>query len=267
MEVMFYRTAPGLPVLYWGLKRRGHGLKPEEPVDVLVRSLLGTFAMGTNFAAMLWLSLAQFSTLNLLQPVFVALAAPFVLREPLRVHVWSAIPFALAGALVLIAPGVETREVALGAALLGLASALFSAFAQMWVRKATASEPPDRVVFHFAAFASVLALLIGIPRGDFQTIRASQSLATPLLEIAGMAGLGTLGQALMTRAYSLGEAASVSMIAYASILLSMGANLIWWRRLPSVSALFGALLVVFAGVVLIRGERRSLPVVIPVPPE
>ena len=262
MEVMFYRTAPGLPVLYWVLRRRGHSLKPEEPADVLIRSLLGSLAMGTNFAAMLWLSLAQFSTLNLLQPVFVALAAPLVLREPLRVHVWSALPLALAGALVLIVPGVETREIALGAAFLGLSSALFSAFAQMWVRKATASEPPDRVVFHFAAFVSVLALIIGVPRGDFQALPSSESLAVRLLEIAGMAGFGTLGQALMTRAYSLGEAASVSMIAYASILLSMGADLLWWRQSPTLSALFGALLVVLAGVVLVRGERRALPVAI-----
>src|SRR5690242_10418398 len=49
LEVMFFRTAPGLPALYYVLRRAGHGLRPADPADVLVRSVLGSLAMGTNF--------------------------------------------------------------------------------------------------------------------------------------------------------------------------------------------------------------------------
>ena len=38
-EVMFYRTAPGLPLLWWMLRRRGRGLATDQPKSVLARAL------------------------------------------------------------------------------------------------------------------------------------------------------------------------------------------------------------------------------------
>lgn len=257
LEVMFFRTAPGLPVVYWVLRSRGQRLRPEEPMDVFVRSLLGAFAMGTNFAAMLWLSLAQFSTLNLTQPVLVALASPLVLGERVRRHTWAAMPLAMLGAFILVAPGLRSRAFPVLPALLALASATFSCFAQIWVRRATASDPPDRVVFHFAAFVAAIALVIGVPRGLFRLPRAGASLTTLVLRITGMAGFGTLGQTLMTRAYFHGEAAPVSMVAYSGIALSLLADLVLWKVWPAPSALVGAVFMVLGGVVLVRGERRA----------
>jgi drug/metabolite transporter (DMT)-like permease len=255
-DVMLYRTAPGLPVLWWSLRRRGLGLLPEEPGDVVVRSVLGTLAMGTNFAALTWLSLAQFSTLGLSNPVFVALVSPWLLGEKAKAHRWIAMPLGLAGALVLLGPALGSRSVPAVAAVLGLSSALFSAFAQIWVRKATANDPAERVVFHFAAVVSVLALLFGLASGHFHALPRGLSRAPFALSILGMAGFGTLGQVLMTRAYSQGEASTVSLVAYAGIVLSMLMDLALWHVLPAPSAILGAVLMVGAGFVLVRGERR-----------
>jgi len=255
LEVMFFRTAPGLPVLYFVLRRAGHGLRPVEPADVFVRSLLGSLAMGTNFASMLWLSLAQFSTLNLTQPVLVALASPLLLGERVRRHTWAAMPLAALGAFILIAPGLGSRNFPIFPALLALASATFSCFAQIWVRRATASDPPDRVVFHFAAFVAVLALVIGVLRGRFHVPDADVSFLQFLLQVTGMAGFGTLGQVLMTRAYFHGEAAPVSMVAYSGIAMSLVADLTLWKVWPAPSALVGALFMVLGGIVLVRGAR------------
>jgi drug/metabolite transporter (DMT)-like permease len=255
-DVMLYRTAPGLPLLWWSLRRRGLGLWPEEPGDVVVRSLLGTLAMGTNFAALTWLSLAQFSTLGLSNPVFVALVAPWLLHEKAKAHRWIAMPLGLGGALVLLAPALGARSVPAIAALLGLASALFSAFAQIWVRKATANDPAERVVFHFAAVVSVLALLFGLASGHFRALPPGFSAASFVRSVVLMAGFGTLGQVLMTRAYSQGEASTVSLVAYAGIVLSMLSDLALWHVLPAPSAVLGAGLMVAAGFVLVRGERR-----------
>jgi drug/metabolite transporter (DMT)-like permease len=156
-EVMFFRTAPALPLLWWILKRQGFGLPSTQPANVVTRSLLGSFAMATNFTAMLWLSLAQFSTLGLSQPVFVAVFAPLLLGERVAPRTWIAIALACAGAFVIVAPGLSDRSLPTLAALLAIASALSSAFAHIWVRKATAHDPPERVVFHFAAWVAVLA--------------------------------------------------------------------------------------------------------------
>jgi drug/metabolite transporter (DMT)-like permease len=75
-----------------------------------------------------------------------------------------------------------------------------------------------------------------------------------------MGGLGTLGQVLMTRAFSLGEAATVSMVHYAGIALSVLADFVLFDVTPAFTALIGATFIVGAGVVLVRAARRGLPV-------
>jgi S-adenosylmethionine uptake transporter len=251
-EVMFFRTAPALPLLWWILHRQGFGLRSNQPGNVITRSLLGSFAMATNFTAMLWLSLAQFSTLGLSQPVFVAVFAPLLLGERVSPRTWFAIVLAGAGAFVIVAPGLEDRSLPTLAALLAIASALFSAFAHIWVRKATAHDPPERVVFHFAAWVAVLALSFGLPRGYFMQLPAGMTITTFFALALGMSVFGTIGQILMTRAHVYGEASSVAMVAYTSVGFSSVADHFFWQRAPEVSAAIGALLMLAAGVVITR---------------
>jgi drug/metabolite transporter (DMT)-like permease len=256
-EVMFFRTAPGLPVLWWILRRRGHGLSPDQPRNLFVRSLLGSLAMSTNFTSMRWLTLAQFSTLSLMQPVFVALAAPTLLRERVRPLTWAALGLACAGSLTMLVPALDARALPLFAALLALTSALASAFAHIWVRKATETDPAERVVFHFAAWVSVGALAVGLLRGSFRGVPDAMSGAELSLVVVGMSSLGTLGQVLMTRAHVFGEAASVSLVGYSNVALSMLLDLALFQVVPLPSALAGAALMIVAGVVLVRGEHEA----------
>jgi drug/metabolite transporter (DMT)-like permease len=241
------------------LKRRGQGLTPDEPRQVLIRCIFGTLAMSTNFASMRWLSLAQFSTLSLTQPVFVALASPLLLSERVRKGTWAAIALGGFGSLVLLWPGLHARDVSAVPSLLALASASFSAMAVMWVRKATASEPPERVVFHFAAFASILALLVSAVGSAPLQRPDGISWAHFVLCIVGMGGFGTLGQICMTYAFSLGEAATVSLVGYSSIGLSMLVDALLFDVSPAASALIGAAFIVMAGVILVRSARQVQP--------
>lgn len=258
-DVMFYRSAPGLPVLFFMLRRRGQGLTPDEPRDVLMRCVFGTLAMSTNFASMRWLSLAQFSTLSLTQPVFVALASPLVLSERVRRGTWLAIGLAGFGSLILLWPGLHAEGASVVPSLLALASASASAMAVMWVRKATASEPPERVVFHFAAFASLLSLAYSATTGPLMARPDGQSAVSYAFCIAGMGGFGTLGQVFMTRAFSHGEAATVSLVGYSSIALSVLADALFFRVSPAATALIGGAFIVFAGIVLVRSARQIRP--------
>jgi drug/metabolite transporter (DMT)-like permease len=251
-EVMFLRTAPGLPLLWWLLARRGQGLKPDRPGNLFVRSLFGALAMATNFTAMRYLTLGQFSTLQLSQPVFVALIAPLLLKERVRAATWLAMLVAGAGALVLLAPWQEEARVEPWAALLGITSALSSAFAMIWIRKSTETDPAERVVFHFAAWVTLGSLAAGIARGGLVQLPESLGLARLMLWTLGMAGFGTLGQLLMTRAYVHGEATAVSIVGYSGVLLAMLLDLALFGVAPATSALLGAGLMMLAALVLLR---------------
>lgn len=251
--VMFVRTAPGLPFLWWVLHKRGERLAPDRPGNLFVRSLFGSVAMATNFTAMRYMSLGQFSTLQLSQPVFVALIAPLLLKERVRAATWLAIALAGAGALVLAVPENEGRALNAFGASLGITSALASAFAMIWVRKATETDPAERVVFYFAAWVSLLSLAVGLARGSFADFAAAaESPAHLALWIVGMAGFGTLGQVLMTRAYVHGEATLVAVVGYSGVLFSMLLDLALFAIAPAESAFWGAGLMIAAAVIIVR---------------
>ncbi len=256
VEVMFMRTAPGLPLLWYLLRRNGHGLKPQAPKNLLVRSLFGSLAMVLNFASMQKLSLAQFSTLGLSQPVFVALASPLFLREPVRAATWLAMALSGAGAWLLLDPLAENRSVPLFPALFALGSALASAVAHIWVRIAAEQDPPERVVFHFSAWVSIGSLAMGLVEGRLTQLPVGVSRTYFVLLVLALSGFGTLGQVLMTRAYVHAEAAKVSIVGYASIALAMLVDLVFWDLSPSSGAVLGGALMVAGGVALVRNGVR-----------
>lgn len=251
-EVMFFRTAPGLPFLWWALARQGQPLAPDRPGNLLVRSVFGSIAMATNFTAVRYLTLGQFSTLQLSQPVFVALIAPLLLKERVRAVTWLAMACAGSGALVMLSPWSEHNDVSAYAAGLGITSALASAFAMIWVRKATETDPAERVVFYFSAWVSIVSLLLGLGSGSFVGLWQSVGPARLGLLALGMAGFGTLGQVLMTRAYERGEATTVSMVGYSGVLLNMLLDAALFDVAPGPSALWGAALMVAAALLILR---------------
>jgi len=268
-EVIFFRTGPGLLWLWFELRvRRQLELRPHRRDLVYLRSLFGVAAMGTSFYAVQALSLVQHNVLSLLQPVFVALLAPLVLRERLHALVLVSLVLAAAGALLVIAPGAEFTDVPLVPGLIGVASGLLSALAHMMIRRTAASEHPEVVVFHFALHSTLFGLLWSLGAGELGRLFALVSSAT-LLPLAGVAVLGVLGQLAMTRAYGHAPATLVSIVAYAGIPMSLLADLLFWDAHAGWAAALGAVLMIAAGLLLTRkpaAPRTSpTPLVPPLP--
>ena len=265
-EVICFRTGPGLLWLWYELRvRRRLELRPHRRDLVYLRSLFGVGAMDTSFFAVQALSLVQHNVLGLLQPVFVALLAPLLLRERMHALVLLSLVLAGAGALLVIAPGAEFTAVPLMPALLGIASALLSALAHMMIRRTAASEHPEVVVFHFAVHSTLFGLLWSIGAGELGRLFALVSPAT-LLPLTGVAVLGVLGQLAMTRAYGHVPAVLVSIVAYVGIPMSLVADLLFWDAHAGWSAALGSLLMVAAGLLLTRSPKSPpAPVALPLP--
>lgn len=256
-EVMFWRMLPGLPWVWVELRVRGVRLWPHRPGLVAARCAFGICAMATNFYAVRALTLVQHNVLHLLQPVFIAVLSPFVLGERLRGVAVVALALALGGAVAVLDPTQAADHVPLLPAIAGLAAALFSAFAHMWVRRATAHDAPELVVFHFTAAVSVIALAWGLSDGRILTLPAGLAPFDAAWKILGMAGFGLAGQLLMTRAYGRTQAPVVAVVAYASIPLSFLLDVLAWGVSGSMATFVGSGLMVLAGALLIRAQRKA----------
>jgi drug/metabolite transporter (DMT)-like permease len=256
-EVMFWRVAPGLPWVWMELRLRKQTLWPNAPGPTIARSLYGLGAMACYFYALRALSVIEYTVLTLLQPVLIAMLSPALLDERLQRNAVVAMCVAIVGALVVLQPDptgpvrFEVLPIAIGTL-----ATLFSALAHINVRKATAYDSPERVVFWFAVVTSTLALVMGLASGDFLGgLPAGLELGPAVLKIAGAAGFGLAGQLFMTRAYGRAAAPIVAIMAYASIPASIVVDLLVWELRPGVAEVAGSVLMIGAGVLLMRGSK------------
>ncbi len=270
LEVMVWRTAPGLPLLLLELHLRGLPIRPRRPRGVALRTLFGCVAMSTNFWAVQKLALVQHTVIHLTQPIFVAIVSPSLLRERLQGTAVLALLLALAGALVVLVPADGAAE--LGAAmmplvpgLVGLLSACASSFAHVMLRSATGPtgagldrgappDAPETVVLHFTLVVTIAGTVLGLATGEFRGLPTGLSLGDTAWRIAGMAALGLVGQLMMSRAYARAEAPAIAIVAYAGIPVAALIDAFVWDTTLGWTTAAGAGVMVFAGWLLARAR-------------
>ena len=128
---------------------------------------------------------------------------------------------------------------------------MFSAVAQLALRALGPSDSPSTVVFWFQAGAGLVALAIVIATTGALPQMPPQHL-WPLLGGIGMCA--TVGQELMTRAYSMDRAPVIATASYVDPVWAVFADFALFSVLPTWNAFVGGTLVVLAGLALLRGR-------------
>ncbi|WP_068117209.1 DMT family transporter [Tropicimonas marinistellae] len=257
-EAVFFRSAFALPVILLWLSADGRlaaGLRTRRPGAHLLRGLVGTAAMGFGFAALGLLPLPEVSAIGYAAPLFVVPLAIVFLGEKVGPVRLSAVAMGLVGVLIILSPRLTAFSgggigggAALGA-LFALCSALLAAFAQILIRGLVATERPVTVVLYFTLSSTLLSLLT-IPFGWVWP----EPREAALLVLAGLAG--GLGQAMLTTAYRMGDASLLAPFDYASMLIALLVGYFVFAELPTWQMLFGAALVIAAGILIIWREGR-----------
>jgi drug/metabolite transporter (DMT)-like permease len=180
--------------------------------------------------------------LNQSVPLFLPFVESAWLREPMPRRLWAPIGVGFLGLLFILKPGTGLFE---PAAVVGVASALFAAIAQVGIRRLTRTEPTTRIVFYFAVIATAVS---GLPL--VETWEApSPRLWVVLLALGTVA---TFGQLSMTRAYAFGPAARVGPFIYLGPVFASVIDWLLWGTLPDRYSVIGAFLVVGAAVLALR---------------
>ncbi len=130
-------------------------------------------------------------------------------------------------------------------AFIGAASAVFAAVAQVGIRQLTATEPVPRIVFYFGAIASAISAVPLL----WTWVEPSP---VTWMALAGTGVAATAGQLLLTRGYSHAPAASVGPFIYVGVLCSAAIDWLFWDTPPDVWFAAGALLIISAGMALLR---------------
>jgi drug/metabolite transporter (DMT)-like permease len=238
--VVFFRSGFGLLTLLPFIV--GTDLRTRHLRDHLIRSLAGIASMYCFFYTLAHMRLADAVLLNYALPLFIPFVESAWLGEEFPRRLWTPVLVGFLGVIVILRPGSGVME---PVALLGVASALFAAVAQVGVRRLTRTEPVARIVFYFAITATLLS-----------AFPAAVSWTTPRGMVwwaaLAMGAAATGGQLTMTRAYAHAPASRVGPFVYSAVVFAAALDWLFWRKLPDAFTVAGGVLVAGAGILSLR---------------
>ena len=236
-------------LLPWLWKQGRHALDTDDFPGHLVRGLSGASSIACYFYAIARLRLADAVLLNQSMPLFIPLVERAWLGERIPRRLWGVLLLGFVGLLLILRPGSGVFE---PAALVGLASAMLAAIAQVGIRRLTRTEPVTRIVFYFGLVGSAVSLPPALVWW-----RSPSPATWALLLLMGV--LATVGQLTLTRAYVHAPAARVGPFLYAGPVYAGLLDWLLWQRLPDRLFVAGAMIVVAAATLALRLRGPGAP--------
>lgn len=252
-EVVLARNAFSLVVTWWMLRRAGIMPWGERRGLLVLRGLLGFFALLCFFYAIPRLPLADVTVLQFTNPIFTALLAALFLREHLSLREWLYSLLSLGGVLLVAQPTVLFGD---GAATLdpvttaiALAGALLAGAAYTTVRKLSATEHHLVIVFYFP--------LISVPASiPFLADGALWPTPTEWLLLLGIGILTQIAQIYLTKGLQRERAGKATSISYVQILFAAVWGFLFFGEVPDLLTWVGGGVIVLGTLLLARSRRR-----------
>lgn len=211
----------------------------------IARSLCGWLGVTAMFAAVARMPVAEATALSFLSPVVTMGLAIVLLGEYLTLRKVIAASLALAGAVLILRPGVEAFQ---PAGLLALVAAGCMGLEAIYIKRLSDSESALRILLINNMVGALISVVV-----------ASTVWLWPvpnqwaLLVALGMVMVA--GQALFIQAMKRGEASFVMPAFYSVLVFAALYDLIFCRIFLTSTALLGAALIVGSAIVLTQRVR------------
>jgi len=212
-----------------------------------MRAAVGVTAMTCLFYSWGHLPLAQAALLKQTAPFFMPFIALFWLGERVSKASKLAILIGFVGVYAVLNPHEGTLNFAVLVAVIG---AMLGALAKVTIRRMSATEGPQRIVFYFALFS---ALLSAIP--------ALLNWVQPTLQQWGwllvLSITSTIAQLLLSKGYSYAPAGQLGPFTYGSVAFAALFGWLLWNEALEWNTWLGIALITTAGVLAMGRKPRS----------
>ena len=204
-QIIFFRSfCAVLFLLPWIIKSGYRSLKINSLRLQIIRCILAVLAMYLWFYSISKIPLAEATAINFTAPIFGAIFAIFLLNEKIRHRRVIAIFISLAGALIIIRPGVIDLNIFVFTTLI---ASILMGLASVYIKKITLVDHPNAVVFYMPLILSIVSL---IPCIIFWETPSFFSYI--LLIFTGLAAF--LAHVCVTKAFSFSDATFVLIFDY-----------------------------------------------------
>ncbi|MEK7386590.1 MAG: DMT family transporter, partial [candidate division NC10 bacterium] len=250
VELIWARTL-GHTLFIFAIFGPGHGwwrlLQTRKPGTQLARSLLLLASTSFFFSALGWVPLAEATAVSFTSPLVVAALAGPMLAERVGLGHWLAIAVGLAGALIVIRPGVGGADPYLG---LVIGSSCCYAVYQILTRRVAGHDRPETSVT-YSALLGTLVLSVVVP---FYWQTPARLLHWLILVVIGL--LGGLGHYFVAQALRLGPASVISPFHYVQLIAAAVMGYLAFGDVPSAWTWVGAAVIIASGLYIAWRETR-----------
>lgn len=248
-QIVFMRYACGMP---WALAFLLWTRPPAPSAEMLrahvLRGLLVTITAFLFFYALATLPLAEAITLSFLSPLFLAVLASLILKEPIQKPVLIAIAVGFIGMGVIVAGKVGGGEFDL-VRVLGIAAATSSALAYaanlVLLRKRAQTDPFGLIIL----FQNLFPLLIITP---FAWAVWEVPETRSWIMFLGIGAFGLAGHLCMAWAFKHANAGPLGVLEYTALVWSAGLGYLFFAEVPAWTTWAGAGLIVAACLMAMR---------------
>lgn len=247
-EIILFRSVIGLFLIIPIMLIKKASFIGNRPRVLLVRGLTGFCALSLYFLAISRIPLATAVMLNYTSPLFVALMAPFILKEKFNGKIFSLILLGFTGVGLIVHP---SSHMDFSGSFIALISGIFASFAYISIGALRQDHSSLTIVSYFFTVSSVLSIPIA-----WTTFKIPTRLE--FLYLAGTGVFATIAQIFMTRAYRIGSTSATSAYASTIVLFSLFFGMVFWRENPTLMTLIGGILVVISVVLVARIEKQEL---------
>lgn len=255
LESLFWRQALVLPfLLLWVWKFAGFAsLKTKRMGSHARRMLMGLSGMACNFLAMIYLPMAEATTISLSVPIFGVIFAAMLLGESIRWQRWSAVFLGFSGVVIVLDPGT-IFALGLGGdhglgVLIALSGAVMTALISVAIRDLSRTENSATIVFYFS-------LLSVIPLGLVLPFVYTAHSAEQWLMLLGLGLTGAVVQIALTASLRLAPVSVVLPMDYSSLLWAIALGWLFFGTVPAETTWLGAPLIVASGLFIAWREHR-----------
>jgi len=256
LEVVFFRNVFGVALVGYAVWRKPMQQSGGKPWLLFFRGFMGFVALLAFFYNIAHIPLGDAMTFSKTSPIFTAIFAWFFLKERMSPLGWGAVFLGFVGIVFITQPsGLQFSKTD----LLGIFSGIGAALAYTSVRELKKYYDTRAIVLSFMGVGTVgpLVLLvisnyIHIPELDFMLGTFTIPSGIVWIYVTGMGLFATLAQLYMTKAYGASQAGIVGAVSYTNIVFSIGVGLLLGDALPDFITLFGIILIIISGILVVK---------------
>lgn len=210
------------------------------------RSLLLLAATALNFAALIYLQLAETTSIMFASPLLVALIAGPLLGEWIGPRRLAAIGVGFLGVLVITRPGIGGMH---PAALLSVGACFVNAMYSITTRMLAKHDRPETTLF----YSGLAGLVIVTPLVPFVWTWPADALTWFVMLLMG--ACGAIGHWLWILAHARAPASILAPFTYSQIIIMVTLGYLVFHDVPDRWTIAGAAIVVASGLYLLYRER------------